>query len=164
MNITLHRLMQMGFVGLFCCLAHANQPGQMVTDAELKIEPTPKSKTLDKLKAGQSIEIKERRGGWYATQTDKLTGWVRMLHIRMLSSEKSTSNANLGALTTPRRGDSTVATGIRGLSEEQIKKAKEDTLELRRLDTWVTTEKEALQYAKEAKLNLPHTSNKKGGK
>lgn len=164
MKIKLHRLIRLGFISLFCCLVHANQPGQMVTDAELKNEPTPKAKTLDKLKAGQSVEIKERRGGWYATQTDKLTGWVRMLHIRMLSSEKTTSNTNLGALTNSRRGDSTIATGIRGLSEEQIKKAKEDILELRRLDNWMATEKEALQYAKEAKLSLPSTNSKKGGK
>ena len=164
MNILFPRLIQLGFVSLFCCLVHANQPGQMVTDAELKIEPTPKSKTLEQLKAGQSVEIKERRGGWYATQTEKLNGWVRMLHIRMLSSEKTISSTNIGTLTNTRRGDSTVATGIRGLSEEQIKKAKEDTLELRRLDDWMTSEKEALQYAKEAKLPIPNTSIRTGDK
>ncbi|QGX38373.1 hypothetical protein [Permianibacter aggregans] len=143
-----------------CSFAAPSQSGQLVTDAELKSQPEPKAPTLLALKQGQTLAIKERRGGWYAADVDTTGGWVRMLHVRMIGDIESHASSSAKSLTQVRRGDSTIATGIRGLSEQQLKQAKENLPELKRLDRWSANDKEAAQFAKEGRL----PAAKKGGK
>jgi hypothetical protein len=91
-----------------------------------------------------------------------LEGWVRMLHIRILGTPSgSSASPSLGVLLDARRGDTTIATGIRGLNESQIQQAKEDTLELKRLEAWLSSENSARQFARDGGLNLPATGGKK---
>lgn len=148
------------FLATPCTFATPIQSGQLVTDAELKSQPAPKAPTLLALKQGQTLTIKERRGGWYAADVDTTGGWVRMLHVRMIGDIDTPSSTTAKHLTAVRRGDSTIATGIRGLSEQQLKHAKENLLELKRLERWLANDKEAAQFAKEGRL----PATKKGGK
>jgi len=133
----------------------AEEAGTALKADDLKAEPFRDAKTIGSLTAGDNVEILKKQGGWFQVKSTKGSGWVRMLSIRRGEARKGSGDATgvLG-LASGRAGTGSVVatTGIRGLSEEELKAAKYNETELKKAESFAATEAEARRFAAEGKL------------
>ena len=130
--------------------ALAGESGTARKASELKNEPYREAKTIGVLGAGDKIEILRKQGGWYHVRSAQGSGWVRMLSVRRGQARKGGLDATeLVGLASGRAGTGQVVsnTGIRGLSEEELKAAQYNGAELRRLESFGTPRAEAHDFA-----------------
>jgi hypothetical protein len=133
----------------------AGEAGTALKADDLKAEPFRDAKTLGSLTAGDNVEILNKQGGWFQVKSKKGSGWVRMLSIRRGEPRKGSGDAaGVLGLASGRAGTGKVVatTGIRGLSEEELKSAKYNEMELRKAESFAATEAEARRFAAEGKL------------
>jgi hypothetical protein len=144
-------LIAFALAGATMAPAMAGEPGSVLKTDQLKAEPFRDARNVGTLKAGDKVDILKRSGGWFQVKTAKGTGWVRMLSIRRGEARKATGGeaAGLLGLASGRAGTGKVVatTGIRGLSEEQLKEAKYNEAELKQADSFVSTRAEAQKFA-----------------
>lgn len=137
--------------------AAAADTGQMRTAGQLQAEPFRDAKTILMLAAGDRVDILKRQGGWYQVKSRKGSGWVRMLSVRRGETSKASAETEVSgllSLASGRAGTGNVvaSTGIRGLSEEQLKAAKYSASELARSDSFVQSVADARKFALRDKL------------
>ncbi len=133
----------------------AGETGTALKADDLKAEPFRDAKTVGSLTAGDNVEILEKQGGWFQVKSTRGSGWVRMLSIRRGEARKGSGDAaGVLGLASGRAGTGSVVatTGIRGLSEEELKTAKYNEKELRKAESFAATEAEARRFAAEGKL------------
>jgi len=96
-----------------------------VQDSELRAEPNHNAASLGRIGKQNAVLVQARQGGWYQVRTASgQEGWLPLLSLR-LAKEGGTasSGSNLGSLLSlgsqaaPASG---VATGVRGISDEQL--------------------------------------------
>ena len=135
--------------------AFAGEAGTALKADNLKVEPFRDAKTVGSLTAGDTVEILKKQGGWFQVKSAKGSGWVRMLSIRRGEPRKGSGDvAGVLGLASGRAGTGRVVatTGIRGLSEEELKAAKYNELELKKAESFAATQAEARKFAAEGKL------------
>lgn len=136
--------------------AHA-QTGTVVRDVDLKGEPFSDAATLAGLPAQTRVEVVARRGAWMQVRSDGRQGWVRMLSVR-LDGARAGGGGDADAIGRllgfggRQPGTTTVATGVRGLSEEDLKNAQANPAEVRKLDQQRASPDEARDFAGAARL------------
>lgn len=145
-------------IAVASCFAstHAAQPAQTVTATDLKAKPEPKAATLAALPVGSALVVGERRGGWYAADTAQGKGWVRLLHVRLAGASAAPGKDGVDTLIklgSASRTDTTVATGIRGLTADELKQARENPRELAKLDGYAVSDDDARQFAAQGKVS-----------
>ena len=132
--------------------------GQTTTTTKLKQAPNASSATINQLSAGQTLQIGTRQGAWYQVKTPQGEGWVRMLSVRLQGGSArggESTMSGLASLAQASRSNTTVATGVRGLSREQLQDAQEDPAEVARLHQYQVSAEEARQFAQAAGLPAP---------
>ncbi|MFZ5844672.1 MAG: hypothetical protein ACOY3E_17445 [Pseudomonadota bacterium] len=137
-------------------LAVAAQQAETVTATELKSKPDAKAGVVAKLGKGSALLVHERQGGWYAAEHASGKGWIRLLHVRLAGNAGIDGKGSAGALMklgSISRTDTTVATGIRGLTAEELAKARENPQELAKLAQFDASEQEARTFAKSGGVN-----------
>lgn len=152
-------LMQFILTGLLVCLlaqtGTAVETGSAIKADEIKAEPFRDTKTVGSLAAGDKVTIVKRDGGWLMISAPK-KGWVRMLSIRRGTgtSAPGTKASDIVALATGRAGTGKVvaSTGIRGLNEEDLKKAQFNEKELKLAESFAVKKNDAEQFAAKAGL------------
>lgn len=135
--------------------ALAAETGSALKDSEIRAEPYRDAKQVGSLASGDKVEILRREGGWYEIKTTKASGWVRMLNIRRGDPAKRSIDAQgIAGLATGRSGTGQVVatTGIRGLTEEELKKAKFNESELKKVESFTVTPKDLRTFAAEGSL------------
>ena len=135
--------------------ALAGEGGSALKADDLKAKPFRDAKTVGSLAAGDRVEILKKQGGWFQVKSAKGSGWVRMLSIRRGEARKSgVDAAGLPGLASGRAGTGSVVatTGIRGLSEEELKSATYNETELKKAESYATTRTEAQKFASSGKL------------
>jgi len=145
----------LGALLLIVTTALAGEAGSALKADVLKAEPFRDAKTVGSLAAGDRVEILQKQGGWFRVKSAKGSGWVRMLSIRRGSARKGTdAAAGLLGLASGRAGTGQVVatTGIRGLSEEELKAATYNDTELKKVESYATTRTDAQQFATSGKL------------
>lgn len=148
----------MALAGLLVALpAAAAESGRLLKADQLKAEPFRDAKTISALAAGDKVDILKRQGGWLQVKSSKGNGWVRMLSVRRGEAAKTSGAgdaAGLLGLASGRAGTGKIVatTGIRGLSEEQLKAAKYSESELKVSDSFVESAAEARKFAAKGKL------------
>ncbi len=133
----------------------AAETGTALKNDDIKAEPFRDAKTIAPLVKGESVDILKKEGGWYKVKSAKGSGWVRMLSIRKGEARKeSNAAAGLLGLASGRAGTGKVVstTGIRGLNEEDLKAAKFDEAELKRVDSYAVTKDKAQAFDKQGGL------------
>lgn len=148
--------------GLLVCLipaAHAAETGYTLKATDLKDKPFLDAGTLVSLPEKTIVEIVTRQGAWMQIKTaDAKQGWVRMLSVRLgKPDQKAQSGGNLlsalGIGNRPRPATtSTVTTGVRGFSEEDLANAKPDAAEVEKMKSFAATSEEATRLAENGKL------------
>ncbi len=130
---------------------------KMRTAGQLQAEPFRDAKTIAMLPAGDRVNILKRQGGWYQVKSSKGSGWVRMLSVRRGETSKASAETEVSgllSLASGRAGTGNVvaSTGIRGLSEEQLKAAKYSESALERSDSFVQSAANARKFALRGRL------------
>ncbi len=131
--------------------ALANERGLMIRAGDLFAEPFIDAKKLGPLSANQPVTIVERRGGWVAVEVGGRRGWVRLLNLRLEPAARPPGGPKTAALRTGSTGR-TVATGVKGLDEADIRNASVDRAQLARLEQLGVGDDAAKQYASQNKL------------
>lgn len=137
--------------------AHAGDAAYTVRPTEVKAKPFSDADTLSRLPQNSRVEVLERKSGWMRVKSDGATGWVKMLSLRFgdAAAQKKGGDSGLGALfnvATTGGSGSTVSTGVRGLSEENLKNPKPDPEALKELQRYATGRNEAQGFGKSGKL------------
>lgn len=139
----------------------AQQAAVTLRDTILRATPHSDAATVGKLKAKTSLQILQRKGGWYQAEDAKRhTGWIRMSHIRIDDGKSSGDKGGglaqtLNFLSSGRSGASgvTVATGIRGLDSADVSKAKPDHAAVKKLDSFKVSSASAEAFASKGDLH-----------
>lgn len=148
------------------------ETGTALKTDKLMTEPFRDAKTVGSLSAGDKVEILKKQDGWFQVKSTKGSGWVRMLSIRLGEARKGTiDTTGILGLASGRAGTGRVVatTGIRGLNEEDLKAAKYNETELKKVESYGVKRAEAQKFAAEGKLTarkveyLPLPGTGKGG-
>lgn len=141
--------------------ALANEGGLVIRAGDLFAEPFIDAAKLGPLTSNQKVTIIERRGGWLAVEVDGRRGWVRMLNVRLESVARP--GGSTAAMRTGSTGR-TVATGVKGLDEVDIRNASIDRDQLNRLDQYAATNGDARLHATQNNLKETKVDYLKAGK
>jgi hypothetical protein len=139
--------------------AVAQETGTALKPDEVKAEPFKDAKTIGKIAKGDRVEILARQSGWLRVKAAGKTGWVRMLSVRRGQAAGSDVGKEVGGIAgiaTGRAGTGQVvsSTGVRGLSEEELKAATFDEAELQRAEAFAVAVAEAKTFAAQGKLTV----------
>ncbi|MBI5007739.1 MAG: hypothetical protein HZB95_11535 [Nitrosomonadales bacterium] len=135
---------------------------------ELKAKPYGDAQTLTTLPPRSKVEVLERRSGWTQVKSASFSGWVKMLALQLESNAQSkrgdTGLRSLFNVASTGKSGSTVTTGVRGLSEEQLKNAKPDAKALQAARRNAVSKQDAQRYAAEGKLEAQSIDYVSGGR
>lgn len=147
---------------VLCCVfcfvgnALAVEDAYTIRATELKIKPYSDAQTLTTLPARSRVAVLQRRSSWTQVKSGESTGWVKMLSLQLArgATDRRADNGLRSLFNVARGGGSgaTVTTGVRGLSEEQLKNAQPDPEALQELDRYATNRRDAQRFAAEGKL------------
>jgi len=156
--------------------ATAQETGTALKPDDIKAEPFKDAKTVGKIAKGDRVEILARQSGWLQVKAGAKRGWVRMLSVRRGQAAGTDVGKEVGGIAgiaTGRAGTGQVvsSTGVRGLSEEELKAAKFDEAELRRAEAFAVAAADAQAFAAQGKLAVreiafladPKAANPKAG-
>jgi uncharacterized protein YgiM (DUF1202 family) len=156
---------------LIACLllpltAAAQEKGVALKADALLSEPFKDARKAGALNKGDAVTILKKQGGWYQVKAPTAQGWVRMLSIRRGAATSADASKELGgvaSLSTGRAGTGQIVstTGVRGLSEEELKAAKFDEKQLQKAESFRVSKADAQAFAAQGRLkarafdNLP---------
>ncbi len=153
--------------------AWAQEPGVTAVQSELKKAPFLDAETTARLPAKTSLDILKRQGAWMEVKTaDGKRGWVRMLNVRLgtgAGTKGDSLGGTLAGLGRAMNSQGTATTGIRGLSEEDLKNARPNPEEVKRMDKYDVNASEAQRFAAAGGLKsqtvdyLPAPKGESGG-
>ena len=130
--------------------APAVESAQVIRETPLRKEPFADAETSATLAANTVVQIVARQGAWMQVQAGEATGWLRLLSLRTAAASTAKGDSGLSAaINVARAGSSgnTVATGVRGLSKEQISNATPNEAELARMQGNAASEASARAFA-----------------
>jgi hypothetical protein len=132
----------------------AGEEGVALKADKLVAEPFADAKQVGALGKGDAVTILKKTGGWFQVKAKGGQGWVRMLSVRRGQAGKGSAAKDVAALSTGRAGTGQIVstTGVRGLSEEELKAAKYDEKELKKAEAYAVSKADAAKFAKQGKL------------
>lgn len=147
-------------------LVLAAETGTALKSDSLRKEPYADAKVAGSFQRGESIQILKKQGAWLQVKTKKSTGWVRLLSVKRGAATTGNQAAGVLAAASGRAGTGQVVstTGIRGLSEEELKAAKFNETEVKTLEGYTLTADQGRQFADAGKLKPIAFANLKAGK
>lgn len=149
---------------MFCLLLAAvplaafADSGTVTRTSQVLAAPYSDAEARGTLEANEGVEIVERQGGWYHVRAeDGRDGWLRLSSIRLGAAKEEEESGGFWASLfsfTGRSGTRTASatTGIRGLSEEEIKDATPNPEAVEGLARFAPDENEARSFAGEIGL------------
>lgn len=141
-------------VGIYTGNAIAADAATIARDTPLRDKPFNDAAIIAQLNAKAAVSVQSRSGAWARISTpDNKQGYVRLLNLRTTSGQQGASG--VGALASVFRTGSSgtsVATGVKGLSEENLTGAEANPAEAEKLATYEATNSQARSAAKRAGL------------
>lgn len=136
--------------------------GDWVTtrDTELRVQPLSDGTVSGRLAANTALKVLQRRGGWYEISTTANgRGWLRMFHVRKTETGiagmfQQAAAVIEGGRSVSRKAQAT--TGIRGVSEDDLRQSKPDFAAVDRLRQFSTSSDSARRFAAELDLKPQH--------
>ncbi len=129
--------------------------GTLIRTEQVRATPSASGKVLARLAKGSQIDLLSRQGGWIQINAKGKKGWVRLLSVRGGLSNRGDAAAELrGIAGLTKQSDHTVVAvaGLRGLAEEDLKEARFNAAELKRLDSYQTNRQQAEGFASQGGL------------
>lgn len=145
------------------------EPATLIRDTELRAAPATDAPVVAPLGVNAKVDALERRGGWTRVRAKggQEEGWVRMLTLRYAGAGEA-KQGDLGItqiLNVARTGTSgtQVTTGVRGLDPEQLKNAKPNAAELKRMQDYRASPDAAAAFAERGRLEPKKVAYPKEG-
>lgn len=139
--------------------AFAAETATTVRAVELKKSPAPDAETLGELPAQSQVDVLQRQGGWSLVKSGNQSGWMRLLSLKLnakgggqVQEEGGGFFASLFGFGRRSTSGASATTGIRGLSEEELKNANPNPGEVAKLDQYKASASEAKQFAQQQHL------------
>lgn len=144
----------------------AAETGSALKNDTLRQQPYADAKSSGSISRGESVEIIKKQGAWLQVKTKKTTGWVRLLSVKRGSTSSGNQTAGVLAVASGRAGTGQVVstTGVRGLSEEELKAAKFNETEVKTLESYTLSADAGKQFAQAGNLKAIAFSNIKAPK
>ncbi|MEQ1602870.1 MAG: SH3 domain-containing protein [Methylophilaceae bacterium] len=136
-------------------LSLAAEFGTALKTDTMRSEPYADAKTTGNFARGEKLEILSKKGAWLQIKTSKNTGWVRLLSIKRGAGASGGSQiSGVLGLASGRAGTGQVVatTGVRGLSEEELKHAEFNENEISKLEQHMQSAEQAQKFASQAGL------------
>ena len=132
----------------------AAEMGSALKADNIRKEPYSDAQIEGSFERGEKLEILSKQGAWLKIKTAKAGGWVRLLSVKRGTGGSGNQTAGLQDLASGRAGTGQVVatTGVRGLNEEQLKSAKYNAAEVKKLEGYTQTAKQGEQFAKSGSL------------
>ena len=157
-------------LGLVSLAAIAQEPGVALKDDVLRAGPFADAQRVGNLAKGAQVILLKKASGWYQVKAGKTQGWVRMFSIRRGQATKidlGKEAGDLATLSSGRAGTGQIVstTGVRGLSEEELKGAKFNATQLKKAQSFAVGQGDAQAFAAKGKLRarkfdyLPQPAN-----
>lgn len=164
MKNLLKRILLIGLISPV--LALSGEVGTALKADAMRAEPFADAKTVGNFNKGESVDILNKKGAWLQVKTKKSTGWVRILSVKRGSASGSTSAKGVLDVASGRAGTGQVVstTGIRGLSAEELKAAKFNEEEMKKMESHTLTPNDGQQFANAGGLNAVKMAYLKGAK
>ncbi len=147
-------------------LALAGEAGTALKADSVRAEPYADAKSTGNLSKGDSVEILSKKGAWLQIKSKNSAGWVRLLSVKRGGA--SSGNALGGAIdvASGRAGTGKVVstTGIRGLSAEELKSAKFNEEEMKKMESYTTSASDGEKFASAGGLSKSSLAYFKGAK
>lgn len=138
-------------------LAQAGDQAYTVRDTDLKAKPFSDAETVSVISANNEVEVIQRKASWMRVKVSGTTGWVKMLSLRLgTAGQKKRGDSGLASIfnvASTGSSGSTVTTGVRGLSEEQLKNTHANPQELEAARAYAVSKSEAKKFAQTGKLS-----------
>ena len=147
---------------LLANISLAAETGSALKNDSIRFEPFSDAKVTGSFTRGESLEIIKKQGAWLQVKTTKSTGWVRLLSVKHgASSSAGNQTSGVLAAASGRAGTGTgqviSTTGIRGLSEQELKAAKFNETEVKTLESYTLSAEQGKQFATAGKLKPLHS-------
>jgi Bacterial SH3 domain len=144
--------------------ALAGDAGTALKTDTLRKEPYADAKTVGNLAKNDSVEILAKKGAWLQVKSKKSTGWVRLLSVKRGAA--SSSGSSVADIASGRSGTGKVVstTGIRGLSAEELKAAKFNEEEIKKMESYQASTSAAQSFANAGGLSTNKMAYLKGVK
>lgn len=132
----------------------AAETGSALKADVVRKEPYSDAKKVGDIKRGEQLQILGKKGAWLNVKTAKAGGWVRLLSVKRGTSSGSNQIKGVLDVASGRAGTGKVVatTGVRGLNEEELKNAKYNEAEVKKLESFTITSQQAQQFAKNGGL------------
>lgn len=142
----------------------AGEMGTALKLDNMRAEPFADAKTVGSLNKNDSVEILTKKGAWLQVKSKKSTGWVRLLSVKRGGA--SSSGSGLSDIASGRTGTGKVVstTGIRGLSAEELKAAKFNEDEMKKMESYQASSGDAKSFASAGGLSATSMSYLNGVK
>jgi hypothetical protein len=136
--------------------ASAGQSGTVLRPTELKIKPYLDADAVLALPEKTPVEVLRQQGPWYFARAKNKEGFVRLLQVRLdpTDAAKAEAAAQSTVVTVARgiSGGPIVTSGIRGFSEEELRKAQPNPAELQRMLGYTASADTAAAFAQRGQL------------
>lgn len=147
-------------------IAMAAETGSALKNDTLRKEPYADAKATGSFTRGESLEIIKKQGAWLQVKTKKSSGWVRLLSVKRGAATSGNQAAGVLAVASGRAGTGQVVstTGVRGLSEADLKAAKFNEAEIKTLESYTLSADEGRSFANAGNLKSIAFANLKAAK
>jgi hypothetical protein len=142
--------------------ALAGEAGTALKADTLRKEPFADAKTVGSLAKNDSVEILSKKGAWLQVKSKKSTGWVRLLSVKRGAASSSASSVADIASGRTGTGNVVSTTGIRGLSAEELKAAKFNEEEIKKMESYQVSTGAAQSFASAGGLSATKMAYLKG--
>jgi len=157
-------LVLMGLSTLLYSSLSIAETGSALKSDSIRYEPYADAKVIGNFSRGESLEILKKQGAWLQVKTKKNTGWVRLLSVKR-GAASSSGNQLSGVLAAAngRAGTGQVVstTGVRGLSNEDLKAAKFNETEIKAMEGNTVSASQGKQFAASGGLKTVAFTNLK---
>ena len=143
-------------------IAFAGEAGTALKADILRAEPFADAKTSGNLNKNDAVDILSKKGAWLQVKSKSASGWVRILSVKRGGA--STSGSNIADIASGRAGTGKVVatTGIRGLSAEELKAAKFNEDEMKKMESHAVSASDAQKFASAGGLSSTQLAYLKG--
>jgi hypothetical protein len=144
-------------------MSSAAEKASALKNDSLRAEPYADAKISGSFVRGESLEIIKKQRAWLQVKAKKGSGWVRLLSVKRGVTASSNQAAGVLAVASGRAGTGQVVstTGVRGLSEQELKAAKFNEEEVKTLESYTLSAEKGRAFAKAANLNSVSFKNLK---
>lgn len=143
-------------------LVLAGEAGTALKADILRAEPFADAKTSGSLNKNDSVDILGKKGAWLQVKSKSASGWVRILSVKRGGT--SANGSSIADIASGRAGTGKVVstTGIRGLSAEDLKAAKFNEDEIKKMESYQVSSGDAQKFASVGGLSSTQLAYLKG--